>query len=299
MHIRNFDLNLIAIFEAVYEERNQSRAAERLGISQPAVSHALTRLRTTMNDHLFHDRVMNPTAMANDLYSQFHLGLNQIRAGVREIEQFDPATSHRHFNIAASYSGGALYGPELYKRLKDEAPNVRLSIRMIDPAPMIPDLLRQKNIDIAICHAQNSEASLVAERLKDSHPVLITRRDHPLIPKDRKLTIDDLWSLEFVGVHGEQAYYDLAEQTFLKQLMQERLGFMLPNAVLLMLTLLETDLASVSIRTIGEFAVSHFDVEMHELPSEIGLIQNYLIWHRSLEWDSANQWLRSHIKALW
>ena len=74
MHIKDFDLNLIAIFEAVYEERNQSRAAERLGISQPAVSHALTRLRTTMNDHLFHDRAMNPTAMANDLYSQFHIG---------------------------------------------------------------------------------------------------------------------------------------------------------------------------------------------------------------------------------
>jgi len=299
MHIRNFDLNLIAIFEAVYEERNQSRAAERLGISQPAVSHALTRLRTTMNDHLFHDRAMNPTSMANDLYSQFHLGLNQIRAGVREIDQFDPASSHRHFSIAASYSGGAIYSPELYKRVKEEAPFVRLSLRMIDPASLIPDLLRQKNIDMAICHAHSTDTSLVCERVRDSHPVLITRRNHPLVPKGKELSMDDLWKLEYVGVHGEQAYYDMGEQHFLKQLMQERISFELPNAVLLMLTLVETDLASVTVRTIGEFAIEHFDVEVHDLPCEIGVIQNFLIWHRSLEWDTANQWLRNHIMAIW
>jgi DNA-binding transcriptional LysR family regulator len=298
VHIKDFDLNLIAIFEAVYEERNQSRAAERLGISQPAVSHALTRLRTTMNDHLFHDRAMNPTAMANDLYSQFHIGLNQIRAGVREIDQFDPANSHRHFNIAISYAGGAIYAPKLYARVREEAPNVHLSLRIIDPSTMIPDLLRQKNIDIAICFEHSGDSSLLAEPLEEVTPVLLARQDHPYL-SGRALSVEDLWVLEYASVHGEEHYYGDDKQCLVRQLKNDRCVFELPNAIALLVTLLKTDLVSITSPPVAEFGMSHLGLAVHPLPTGLTTLQNFLVWHRSMEWDSANQWLRNHLKAVW
>ena len=295
--MKEFDLNLVAIFEAVYEERNQSRAAERLGISQPAVSHALTRLRTSLNDQLFHDRAMNPTATANDLYSQFHLGLNQIRAGFLEVEQFKPATSHRHFSIAVTYSGGAVNGPEIFKRVRAEAPNVRLSLRSIDPVSQLPDLLRQKAIDLAISHVQGLDASICHEPLVDRVPVLIARKDHPRLSKG--VSLDELWSLDFVAVYGELMGFDMPEHEFIRQLRQERVVFEVATAMQLLSTLVKTNLVSLTIKNMAQFAMNHFDLEMFELPVEIKPVPAYLVWHKNMEWDPANQWLRGHVRSLW
>ena len=297
MNPKEFDLNLIAIFEAVYEERNQSRAAERLGISQPAISHALTRLRTTLNDQLFHDRGMNPTTLAHDLYSQFHLGLNHIRAGFNEVDQFSPAGSHRHFSIAANYGGGVIYGPELYKALKAEAPNIRLTLRTVDPSSMVPDLLRQKNIDVAICHGQYHDASLCYEPLGNRYPVIIARRGHPQLKDGVKL--DHLWSLDFAAVFGEEPYYGSAEHELFRQIKQERVVLEMPTAMLLMSALTSTDLVSLTVRNVAEFAARHFPLEIYDLPANVEPIQTYMIWHKNMEWDPANQWLRGHIRTQW
>lgn len=295
--MKEFDLNLIAIFEALYEERNQSRAAERLGISQPAVSHALTRLRTSLNDQLFHDRAMNPTATANDLYSQFHLGLNQIRAGFQDIEQFKPGCSHRHFSIAASYSGGVIHGPELFNQVRAVAPNVRLSLRTIDPASLIPDLLRQKNIDLAMYHVQGHDTSLCYDKLAEHHVVLVARKGHPKLSGN--FSLEDLWSLDFAAVHDEQLHYDLPSHELLRQIRQERVVLEVPAAMQLMPALAITDLVSITIKNMANFAVRNFGLEMYDLPSEIEPIPTYLVWHRGMELDAANQWLRRQIKAVW
>jgi DNA-binding transcriptional LysR family regulator len=297
MHLKDFDLNLVAVFEAVYEERNQSRAAERLGISQPAVSHALTRLRSIFNDPLFQERAMHATSMANDLYNQFHLGLNQIRTSVQNIEQFNPLTSHRHFHIAATYGNGAIRGPGLYKQVRQEAPHVRITMRAIDPEVQIPDLLRQKNIDVAICHAHADDTALNSSPLCQHRPVLLTRKNHPGITASP--TLDDLWSLEFVAVHGEHVNHDLVDYEWLKQLKEERVKFEVPHAMLLFPMILETDLVCITVEEMAEYGRHHFDLQTYPLPVTNQPISAYLVWHRGLEWETGNQWLRQHIKALW
>jgi DNA-binding transcriptional LysR family regulator len=297
VHLKELDLNLIAIFEAVYEERNQSKAAERLGISQPAISHALTRLRTTLNDQLFQDRGMHPTALAHDLYSQFHLGLNHIRAGFNEVGQFSPASSHRHFSIAASYSGGVIYGPELFKAVRAEAPDIRLTLRTIDPSHLIPDLLRQKSIDVAICHGQHHDGSLCYERLADRRLVIIGRRGHPRLCKG--MPLEDIWSLDFAAVHGEEPYYGSGEHELPRQIRQERVVLEMPTAMLLMSTLTSTDLVSLTTLNVAEFATRHFPLEIYDLPDDVLPVQAYMVWHKNMEWDPANQWLRGHIRTLW
>src|SRR5262252_8368411 len=109
-NLRSVDLNLLPIFEAAYEERSLSKAAARLAMTQPAVSHALARLRATFRDDLFtrHSRGMTPTPVADAIYRRLGDALGLVRASIGETRGFEPASSERHFVIAVPHPLGPL-----------------------------------------------------------------------------------------------------------------------------------------------------------------------------------------------
>ena len=126
VNLRGIDLNLLTVFEAVYEERSQSRAADRLGLTQPAVSNALRRLRHRVGDPLFHGRAkgLATTAKADDLYRGIHRALDAIRTELGAARPFDPAASRRTFVIAIGFGGGALLGLRIFRAAaRDRAPH--------------------------------------------------------------------------------------------------------------------------------------------------------------------------------
>ena len=127
MNISALDLNLLLVFEALLDERNVSRAARRLALSQPATSNALARLRTAMGDPLFtrNQRGMHPTARAEQLAAGVRLGLAQIRSALGGAAKFDPATSTRTFRVAMADSDEWLLLPPLAHQLTNSAPFVR------------------------------------------------------------------------------------------------------------------------------------------------------------------------------
>lgn len=295
INLRSVDLNLLTVFEAVYEERSQIRAAQRLGMTQPAISNALSRLKHLMNDRLFQGRSKGLTATprADALYHQVHQALNMVREEITGKERFDPGISRRCFTLAISFGGGAGFGARFFSRIHREAPNVRLIIRSIDPEEEIPDLLREHRVDIAIHHILPEDPMLEQHAFYHHELVLMARNDHPRIKGG--CCMEALKNEYFVRVHDNHAIPTAEETSSLVGLMKKRTLMEVPNAMVLPVVVSQTDLIAITTRLLAESTPP--DSHILYIPFEDKSIStmSHLVWHRSQNADPAHQWLRSVI----
>ena len=176
--LTSFDLNLLLVFDAIYAERSATRAGQRLGLSQSAVSHALNRLRERLGDELFvkGSDGMIPTARARSVAPRVHASLAALQIALGDTE-FDPARSEHCFTIAADPYARAILMPPLITLLRDQAPNVELRVR--PGFAGLTDALDSGELDLAI-----ASYSRVPERygrldiLEERH-LWALRADHP------------------------------------------------------------------------------------------------------------------------
>jgi DNA-binding transcriptional LysR family regulator len=150
MHIRDLDLNLLRVFDAVYRQKSVSRAADVLGLSQPAVSQALTRLRLLMKDALF-IRVAGgvmPTPGSETLARSVQQALVLLERGLNEAARFAPQQTRRTFRIHMSDIGEAEFLPALMHRVRRDAPGVTIETQQLDYA-QIENALDSGKIDFA------------------------------------------------------------------------------------------------------------------------------------------------------
>ena len=176
------DLSLLLVFEAVYAERQISRAAQRLGLAQPTVSNALGRLRRLTGDALFvrTGRGMEPTPHAERLAAPLREALAMLRGTLQARSQFDPAQDRRHFTLFLTDLGEAFFLPRLLARLRDAAPGVTLTtLPMPDLNPQAA--LERGEVDLAIGNLPDMAPGFYQQRLFREHYVAIMRPDHPLL----------------------------------------------------------------------------------------------------------------------
>ena len=189
MSFRNLDLNLLRVFDAVMAERNLTRAAERLAMTQPAVSHALKRLREALGEELFVRQAfgMKPTSRAEGLWPEVRQALDRLRA-VLDPREYQPATEDATFQIAMADATAALVLPPLVADL--EAQQARARVHVLPLTTRDPrSLLEQGEADfalgyfpqaIAALQGQGQLAAIRQHRLYESQYVCVMRRDHPL-----------------------------------------------------------------------------------------------------------------------
>src|SRR5437764_12200172 len=181
MDIRAVDLNLLKAFDALMSERAVTCAAGRIGLSQPAMSHALSRLRSLFADDLFvrTPAGMEPTAHAREIAPLISAAIEQIEAALNLGAGFDPAKSAGVFTAGmAEYAEGALVGP-LARAFAKEAP--RATLRLVPlVAPDATDQLERGMIDVAVAHLRTVPAAIETQTLLRDPVVVITRRGHPL-----------------------------------------------------------------------------------------------------------------------
>ncbi|MBP2434142.1 LysR family transcriptional regulator [Bradyrhizobium elkanii] len=181
INLRTFDLNLLRVFEAIHRDRSVSVAADKLGLSQPAVSSALNRMRRLFDDPLFVRGAggMEPTRKAMLLAEAVALGLNTIRAGVATSTSFDPSSSTRQFRIAMTDVGEIIFLPRLMQALARSAPSI--TVHVIEHGLVnYEDLLETGEIDIAIGRFQLNP-SFSSQHIHSSNFAVVLRSDHPLI----------------------------------------------------------------------------------------------------------------------
>jgi DNA-binding transcriptional LysR family regulator len=179
VHFQTLDLNLLRVFDALAEERSVTRAGERLGLTQSAVSHALNRLRYALEDELFlrGPDGMTATPRAVEIWPELKRGLLQLQHALAPSE-FAPAQSDRIFHVSASSYVGEVLMPGVAALLRREAPTVQVRIQAI-PGPSVADALESGRIDLAVGVFGRSADVFARQALFDEHLVWVMRADHP------------------------------------------------------------------------------------------------------------------------
>ncbi|MGU5666619.1 LysR family transcriptional regulator [Aeromonas hydrophila] len=203
MDTKKLDLNLLVTLETLLTEQNVTRAAERLHLSQPAVSTQLSRLRTLFDDPLLvpTQRGMTPTAKALELLDPLRLALDQVRATLAAQRHFDPEKASLTVAIACTdYLQAAVIRP-LAVALRERAPGVRIALRHLDPSQLEAQMA-SGDVDLALMTPEHGPSSLRARHLFDERYVLIGRQRHPGLR--RGLSVERFARLEhvIVSLHG-------------------------------------------------------------------------------------------------
>jgi DNA-binding transcriptional LysR family regulator len=292
MSLRRLDLNLLTVFEAVYEERSQQKASERLHMSQPAISNSISRLRHLVDDRLFFgSRAIQATPKADELYGQVHQALDLIRSQFFAKEGFDPKSTRRTFTIAIAYGSGYLLGGAIFKRLQSEAPNARMIISHVDPLSEIPKLLREQKIDVAITKSNIADPMLEIEFCLDFKIAVAVRKDHPRITHDP--TIEELLSEKYLWVHDSTHESEVAEfQDFIRKA-EEAIQLEVPSVPMVPVLLSQTDLVALMPWSFVQRMKDCYPIEAYELPFKQLNNHSILTWHRSFSQDPALCWFRT------
>jgi DNA-binding transcriptional LysR family regulator len=292
MNIRDFDLNLLHVFSAVHAARSVSRAAETLGLSQPAVSHALTRLRLALHDPLF-TRVTGgvaPTPKADQLARQVEDALRQLDVALHEADSFDAARSQRRFVLHMSDIGADEFLPQLMAGIGRDAPGVRVETVQL-PAEAIAPALEAGRLDLAFGYLPTLAGTESAPILQERYVVLL-RRGHPLAGRVRNRAALDQLDFVLVASHAEpaRALHLLG--------LQPRIRLTLPHFMVVPPILAATDLAVIlPLRPAQRFASRH---KLQVVEPDLGLPPFTVAMHwtwRSAH-DPGHRWLRAQAAAM-
>src|ERR1700747_2790519 len=205
VHFNSLDLNLLRVFAALIEEHSVTRAGERLGLSQSAISHALNRLRYVLNDEVFvrMPAASQPTIRAAEIAPRVREGLLQLQLALGPTE-FDPSRTERRFTIACTEYAGTILMPPLIARLRALAPNAELRIR---PSNMgVAEPLLAGRVDLAIGSFRRVPELFVYDPLFRETRVWVMSADHAAARDD--LTLERLASLShlIISATGEDEH---------------------------------------------------------------------------------------------
>jgi len=296
MHIHTIDLNLLRLFDAVYRARSVSRAAESLGLTQPAASHGLGRLRHLLEDALFTRAPggVAPTPRAERLAAAVQSVLGTLEEALSEPDRFEPSASRKTFRIHMSDIGEGRFLPALMARLGELAPGVRVETLPLPPAEIAP-ALDSGRIDFAFGFLPRVRDTQRAHLLKDRYIVLL-REGHPFTRARRsgRAVMDALQKLEYVAVRTH------AETLRILQLLnlEDRVRLTTEHFVVLPSIVRATDLAVVMPRNIARGFAEEGGYAIVEPPFPLRDFTVSLHWSKRFEADPANSWLRQMIRAL-
>ncbi len=294
--LRAFDLNLLVTLDALLTEANVTRAAQRLHLSQSAVSGQLARLRQLFDDPLLlpadNGRGMTPTTRALDLAGPVRAALDQLAGIVRGQPAFDPATAQRTFQIAASDLSTAVLGLPLAGLLARHAgPGVRLAFRMTDGA-RIASQLQEGEVDLLIGSERMVPENMRARLLFEERFVMVQRKDHPR--GTETLDLDGYCALRHVLVSTSGGSLHGFMDEHLHALGRTRNVVLSVQSFALVPGLLRQ---SDHVATVpSRLAALHADVlDSFGLPFEGRGFSLYAAWHPRFHDDQALAWLRDQV----
>jgi DNA-binding transcriptional LysR family regulator len=289
-----FDLNLLIVFDAVMQERNVTRAGQKIGLSQPAMSHALNRLRYMLKDQLFirTPEGMVPTARAEQLAAPLRRALSEMQLAL-EPEDFVPRQANRHFTIAVNNYAAVAMSPALVAAAAEAAPSVQLDLRPSGTLRIV-DLLDRGELDLAIgIFADPGERFGLAPLLEDRF-VLAMRRDHPAEP--RALTADAIAALGYLEISSSHEDTGFIDDWLGEHGLERRIAHRAPYLSMARI-LSQSDLAAILCRRIAEAYVQIDKLQLRELPCPSPRVAIGMLWHRRLENQPAHRWLRELAEA--
>lgn len=297
MNISGIDLNLLLAFEALIDERNVGRAAKRVGLSQPAFSNAIGRLRSRLGDSLFVRTAqgMLPTPRAERLADPIRSALAQLRQTFEAPYSFDPSVSSQRFRVGLSDDVELRLVPLLARAMLSG--DLQMQTRRLDWLFTVPEAeLRNGTFDLAIGYfpdARYLAPDLVMEPLSEENNVVIARRGHSMWKG--KLTLDRFTRLDHAAVIYRNQVWGLIDNELASRGLRRRLKLALPHC----LSVLHAVAANDLVACIQESVVERFGqgLNLTSCPEPLGLPPFVLrmVWHRQRDNDPSHLWLRELI----
>lgn len=295
MNITGVDLNLLIAFESLLDECHVGRAANRVGLSQPAFSNAISRLRARLNDPLFvrTGRGMVPTPRAEQLSGPIREALSLLRDTLEAPRVFNPEVSTQRFRVALSDNVELLLAPLLARSFGSG--NLQLHTRRLEALFEIPDAeLRSGSLDLAIGYFQDARSlahGLVMETLSEERNVVIARRGHPAL--NRTLTLKRLLTLDHAAIIYRNEPWRLVDSALASRGLKRRLRLALPHTLSVLHAVASSDLVACIHESVANAFGPSLGLVSHTEPIGLPTFMLRMIWHRQRNGDPAQIWLRS------
>lgn len=299
MNIERIDLNLFKVFEAVLREGGITAAARTLNLSQPAVSHALARLREALHDPLFErqGRAMIPTPLARSLAGPVREALGGLETTLRTLDRFDPTSARRRFTVAMRPQLEDQLLPAAIRRLGREAPGIDLTSTPVDWRNMAA-ALADGTLDAAIDVAGPVGPDIRRRRLRDERIVVLARRGHPLLARgQRLLDLTAYLEAEHVRVSLRRHRPGLEDVELARLGLERRIRLRCQSHAAACRIVTRTDLLLTMGEQYARIVNEPFGNRILPAPMPFPPMESYLYWHASADQDPANRWLRRMIRA--
>lgn len=297
MDLTKLDLNLLVAFDALLGEQSVTRAARRLGLSQPAMSSTLGRLRRLIGDPvLVRTRArMVPTPRAMELVGPVREILRQVEVALSAPAPFDPARTKRRFQIATNDYVEVVLLPMLVRALARDAPGIDLDVRPLG-TEYPDDALQTGKLDLAIGFAYNAPAELHSEILFEDRFICAARRDHPGIAS--RLTPRQYADLPHVMVSPSGGVTGVVDNALALHGLERRVAVTLPHFAVAPHVVAQSDcIVTLAERVARRFA-DILPLRLLEPPIGLPGFRIAMAWHERNAVDPAQQWLRERLRAV-
>lgn len=296
MQLSRIDLNLFTVFDAIYREGGITPASRRLHLSQPAVSHALGRLRELLNDPLFERRghEMIPTPLARSLADSIASSLGNLEQMLQRVGHFEPGTAHRCFTIAARDSHELTFLPALMARIGQEATHIDVASVRIDRRELEEDL-QSGEIDLALDIALPLSSDVRRERIGAEPLVVLARADHPVVRGE--LDIETYTSLSHVLITGRRRGGGYEDSVLARMGLARHIKMRCQQHAAASQVVSRSDLLATLTRGQALMVNRHTHNQVLSFPVEVPPLESFLYWHCNVEEDPASQWFRAQVRA--
>jgi DNA-binding transcriptional LysR family regulator len=298
MKIAGLDLNLLIAFESLLDERHVGRAASRVGLSQPAFSNAISRLRVRLDDPLFvrTSRGMVPTPRAEQLSGPVRAALSLLRDTLEAPRAFDPETSTQRFRVGLSDNVELLLAPLLARSMRPG--KLQLQTRRLEAMFAIPESeLRSGSLDLAIGYFQDARTlapGFIMETLFEEPNVVIARRGHPAF--QRRLTLERLMRLDHAAIIYRNEPWGLIDRELAARGLRRRLRLALPHCLSVLHAVASSDLVACVQQSVATAFGPPLGIVSYPEPIGLPPFALRMTWHEQRNSDPAQIWLRTLVQ---
>ncbi|HIG8795919.1 TPA: LysR family transcriptional regulator [Raoultella terrigena] len=299
MDFHGIDLNLLAAFDALMSECNVTRAATRVGVSQPAMSAALSRLRKLLGDPLFLRSAegLLPTPRARELAEPISQALRQLEATLVRKPDFVPAVAKLTVNLGLSDYPAFVVLPALLEALAEQAPGISVNVHAFNDRDHAVDLLDAGAIDVAIgVPPTHSDGRILTRPILRDEFVTIIASKHPAAR--RGMNMKTYLSLPHALASPEGQRHGLVDQALAELGQQRTLALTLPHMFALPAIVARTGMTATVMKRVALQSPAGRQLAFFPPPVTLPEIVFYLIWHRRSDGHQAQKWLRTLIESI-
>lgn len=290
VNLNRIDLNLFAVFDAIYTAGSLTKAADVLCITQPAVSNSLARLRDMLNDPLFvrTGHSMTPTPVAQNIIVPAREALRLLRTSVQDSHVFNPQTSQKSFNFASRDLLEVSIMPRLMARLQQVAPGISLTNYEISRAQVVA-AMASGSLDFFADASAFTDPHLCKQKIAEDQFVVLARPDHPALQEG--LDLKTFLQLGHIHVSQRKSGPGPVDIELDKLGKKRRIVMRGQHFLTVPSAIVKTDL----IACMPYHLAKHYDLAIFDLPFELPPIEYFLYWHVSADHDQAHMWMRDQI----